>query len=258
MEPPRARLTGAFRGRGSGGAPGGVSHAAASVAVMDSADPEVVFFADAAAFRAWLDEHHETATELWMERRPKAHPDQGLTWEDAVPEALCFGWIDSTARLIRGVRAQRWSPRRPRSNWSAVNVAHVERLLAQGRMRPAGLAAYERRSPERTGVYSFERRDEVTGAEAAAIEADPAARSFWDAATPGYRRICANWLHTAKREQTRADRLAALIAESAAGRLIPSQRYGAEPAWLARAAEAAAAAAGGVTDADGGRAPRPR
>ncbi|MFT3797273.1 YdeI/OmpD-associated family protein [Microbacterium sp.] len=203
-----------------------------------AAESDALFFADAAEFRAWLEEHHETATELWMQRRRKGHP--GLSYEDAVVEALCFGWIDSTSRRIDDdARAQRWSPRTPSSNWSAVNVAHVERLIAEGRMRPAGLAAYERRRPERTGVYSYEQRAEITPEQAAAIAANPAAQAFWDAATPGYHRICANWLSGAKREQTRTDRLAALVADCAAGRLIPSQRHGQAPAWVARAAAAA-------------------
>ena len=210
---------------------------------MDQDEPEVVFFASAAQFRAWLEEHHDTATELWMERRRKGHPEQGLTWEDAVVEALCFGWIDSASRRHgEDARAQRWSPRKASSNWSEINIAHVQRLIAEGRMRPAGLAAFERRRPERTGVYSYETRDALDPAEEAALAAVPAAQAFWDAATPGYHRICANWVHGAVREQTRTDRLAALVADCAAGRLIPSQRYGQRPAWVARAADAAASA----------------
>ena len=206
-------------------------------------EPEAVFFADAAAFRVWLEANHASASELWMVLRRKGHPDRGLTWEEAVPEALCFGWIDSTSRRIDDdARRQRWSPRKPSSNWSDVNIAHVERLIAEGRMHPAGLAAYARRRPEQTGVYSYETRHELSAQELAAVAANPAAQAFWDAATPGYRRICANWIHSAKREQTRADRLAALVADSAAGRMIPSQRYGETPAWVARAAAAAAAA----------------
>lgn len=221
-----------------------MSDAAATVGGMGD-DVEVVFFADAAAFRTWLEEHHDTATELWMGLRRKGHPDRGLTWEDAVPEALCFGWIDSISyRIDDDARRQRWTPRKATSNWSAVNVAHVERLTAEGRMHPAGIAAFERRAPERTGVYSFETREGLTDAEEAAIAASPAAAAFWQAATPGYRRICANWVHGAKREQTRADRLAALVADCAAGRLIPSQRYGTPPKWAERAAAAAAATTG--------------
>lgn len=109
-------------------------------------------------------------------------------------------------------------------------------------MRPAGLAAYERRTPERTGVYSHERHNELTDEQAAAIAADPAAQAFWDVATLTYRRAAANWVQSAKREQTRTDRLATLVADCAAGRLIPPQRYGDTPAWARRAAAAAASA----------------
>lgn len=206
-------------------------------------EPEAVFFADAAAFRAWLEANHASASELWMVLRRRGHPDRGLTWEEAVPEALCFGWIDSTSRRIDDdARRQRWSPRTPASNWSDVNIAHVERLMAEGRMRPAGLAAYARRRPEQIGVYSYETRHQLDEAESAALAAHPAAQAFWEAATPGYRRICASWLHSARRAQTRADRLATLVADCAAGQLIRSQRYGETPAWLARAAAAATAA----------------
>ena len=93
-------------------------------------------------------------------------------------------------------------------------------------------------------MYSYEARDELDDLESAAIAADPAAHAFWSVATPGYHRICANWVHSTKREQTRADRLAVLVASCAAGELIPSQRYGTAPAWGARAAAAATAAAG--------------
>ncbi len=210
---------------------------------MSDAGPEAVFFADAAAFRAWLEQHHATATELWMVRRRKGHPEQGLRWEDAVPEALCFGWIDSTSRrLDDDARIQRWTPRTASSTWSAVNIAHVERLTAEGRMHPAGLAAFERRRPDRSAVYSYETRDELDEAELRALAAVPAAQAFWDAATDGYRRVCAHWVRGAKRAQTRADRLAALVADCAEGRLIPPQRYGTPPAWQRRAAAAAAAA----------------
>lgn len=209
----------------------------------DDVDPEVIFFADAAEFRAWLEQNHDTATELWMGIYRKADPRHGLSWEDAVVEALCFGWIDSTMRTMDdGARRQRWTRRKPTSNWSAVNIAHVERLTATGWMHPAGIAAFERRRPETSGVYSYENVHELRDAEAAALASDPAALAFWQAATPGYRRICASWLHGAKREQTRSDRLAALVADCAAGRLIASQRYGETPSWVVRAAAAASAA----------------
>lgn len=218
-----------------------MSDAAATVGGMGD-DVEVVFFADAAAFRTWLEEHHDTATELWMGLRRKGHPDRGLTWEDAVPEALCFGWIDSISyRIDDDARRQRWTPRKATSNWSAVNVAHVERLTAEGRMHPAGIAAFERRDKSVAG-YSYETRRELGADGLAAIAAVPAAQAFWEAAPPSYRRVAGNWVLSAKREQTRADRLATLVADCAAGRLIPPQRYGDEPRWVARAAAAASSA----------------
>lgn len=205
---------------------------------------EPIFFASATEFGDWLEAHHAIAPEVWTVFYKKGDPRQGLTWADAVPEALRFGWIDSISCGIGdGARIQRWTPRKPRSVWSAVNIAHVERLQAEGRMHPAGLAAYEKRTADLTGVYSHEQRNELTVEQAASLAANPAAQAFWDAATPSYRRAVANWVQSAKREQTRADRLATLVEDCAAGRLVPFQRYGEPPAWLARAAAAAASAA---------------
>ncbi len=212
-------------------------------AAQQDPDDQAIFFASAAEFRAWLEANHETATELWMGLYRKGDPRQGITWAEAVPEALCFGWIDSVSKRIdEGTRRQRWTPRKPGSNWSAINIAHVERLTAEGRMHPAGLAAYERRRDDKSGIYSYEKPDELTPERLAVLMADAAAAAFWDQATPSYRRVAAHWVQSAKREQTRDDRLATLVADSAAGRLIKMQRYGDEPAWLTRAAAAAAAA----------------
>lgn len=208
-----------------------------------SAERPAVFFDDAADFRAWLELHHDTATELWMGLVRAGDPQQRLTWADAVPEALCFGWIDSVSQRIDDrARRQRWSPRKAASTWSEINVAHVERLIAEGRMRPAGLAAFERRRSDRTGVYSHEQRNELDADQLAHLAADAAAAAFWREATDGYRRAVSNWVQSAKREQTRADRLTALITDSAAGRLVRPQRHGDPPAWLVRAAAAAASA----------------
>jgi uncharacterized protein YdeI (YjbR/CyaY-like superfamily) len=199
------------------------------------------FFSGPEEFRAWLEAHHDTATELWMGLYKKHVSDRGLTWEEAVPEALCFGWIDSVSqRIDDDARRQRWTPRKPGGNWSSVNIAHVERLTAEGRMHPAGLAAFERRRPDRSGIYSYEGAAEGLAPEhAARLAADPRAAAFWEVATPSYRRLAANWVMTAKQEATRDKRIAQLVDDCAHGRLIPSQRYGVEPRWVARAAEAA-------------------
>lgn len=203
-----------------------------------------LFFRDAAEFRAWLEAHHQSATELWMGMHKKHVATPSITWAEAVPEALCFGWIDSVAqRIDEDSTRQRWTPRKPGSTWSKVNVAHVERLIAEGRMRPAGLAAFERRRPDRTGTYSFEQEDaELSPEQVAVLRADARAAAFWDAATPGYRKTCAHWVADAKQEATLARRLDQLVADCAAGELVKHQRYGDAPAWLARARAAVAAA----------------
>ena len=169
-------------------------------------------------------------------------PDGGLTWADAVPVALCWGWIDSVAqRIDEDSRRQRWTPRRPGSNWSAVNIAHVERLVAQGRMQPSGLAAFAARREDRSGVYAYENADRDLPQEyAAQLAASAAASAFWDEATPSYRKLATNWVLSAKQSATRDARMGQLVTDSAAGRLIPSQRYGTTPAWVERAALAAA------------------
>jgi uncharacterized protein YdeI (YjbR/CyaY-like superfamily) len=140
-----------------------------------------IFFSGPEEFRAWLEANHDRETELWMGLYKKHVPGRGLTWEDAVPEALCYGWIDSVSqRIDDDARRQRWTPRKPTSNWSAVNIAIVERLTAEGRMRPSGVAAFDRRRDDRSGVYSFENPpQELPPEQAARLAADAAASAFW-------------------------------------------------------------------------------
>lgn len=204
-----------------------------------------IFFATPEEFRAWLEANHATQTELWMGLYKKHAAQRGLTWEEAVPEALCFGWIDSVAqRIDDDARRQRWTPRKASSIWSSVNIALVEKLTAEGRMREAGIAAFERRREDKSGVYSHENPDQVLPPEAAArLAANAAASAFWEAASATYRRQVTHWVLSAKQEVTRERRLAQLIDDSAAGRLVPFQRYGEVPKWAERAADAARAAA---------------
>jgi uncharacterized protein YdeI (YjbR/CyaY-like superfamily) len=201
-----------------------------------SAERPATFFDDADDFRAWLEANHGTATELWMGLNKKHVEPRGLQWAEAVREALCFGWIDSVAqRIDEDAVRQRWTPRKPGSNWSTININAVAELRAAGRMHPAGLAAFERRREDRSGVYAYENR-ERTWPEAyeALLRADSRASAFWDAATPSYRKVATNWVVTAKQESTRDKRMAELVDDCANGRLIKSQRYGAEPAWVRR------------------------
>jgi uncharacterized protein YdeI (YjbR/CyaY-like superfamily) len=193
---------------------------------------EPIYFESAAEFRAWLEEHHATATEVWLGQWKKATGRQTVSWAEAVDEALCFGWIDGLLRRVDDERhMQRFTPRKPTSNWSAVNIANVERLRAEGRMHPAGEAAFARRRDDKTAVYSHEQRENprLAPEEQAQLEADAAAWADFSGRSPSYRRQATWWVISAKRPETRARRLATLIADSAAGRPIkpltpPAQR----------------------------------
>jgi len=208
-------------------------------------DRPALFFDDASDFDAWLAEHYATETVLWMGLNKK-HVGHGLTWADAVPVALRWGWIDSTSqRLDDESTRQRWSPRKKGSTWSRVNIAHVQRMIAEGTMQPSGLAAYELRTDENSAIYSYEMGEAGLCTEhEARLRSDAAAAAFWDAATASYRTIASAWIAQAKRDETRGRRFTQLLESSAAGQLIPPQRYGDVPSWLTRAAAAAAAASG--------------
>jgi uncharacterized protein YdeI (YjbR/CyaY-like superfamily) len=161
---------------------------------------------------------------LGLHKRASKRPS--ITWAQAVDEALCFGWIDGVRRRIdEDSHSIRFTPRKPRSTWSAVNIDNAERLIAAGRMEPAGLRAFEARSEDRSRIYAFEQGEvELPAAAQKRLRADARAWSFWEARPPGYKRIASWWVISAKREQTRERRLATLIEDCAAGRLIKSQR----------------------------------
>jgi uncharacterized protein YdeI (YjbR/CyaY-like superfamily) len=121
-------------------------------------EPEPIFFSSPQQFYDWLEQNHESEAEVYVGYWKKATGRPSLTWSEAVDQALCFGWIDGRLNRIDDERhMQRFTPRRPNSNWSNINVAKVARLIEEGRMRPPGLAAFERRREERTGVYSYEK-----------------------------------------------------------------------------------------------------
>jgi len=182
------------------------------------------FFATPALFRAWLEEHHATKTELVVGFRKKASGKPSITWPQSVDEALCFGWIDGVRKSIDADSYTiRFTPRRPTSIWSAVNVARVGELAKAGRMAKAGLDAFALRTPERTGVYSFERNAAAVlpADDEAKLRANARAARYFDAQPPWYRRTATHWVISAKRPETRQRRLAQLIACSAAGRPVP-------------------------------------
>lgn len=205
-----------------------------------------VFFDDAVDFEDWLERHHDSASHLWVGFFKRHVAPRGLTYSDALVEALRYGWIDSvTQRIDDDAVRQRWTPRRGGSAWSAANVAHVERLLANGRMTPAGLAAFEARRTDPQGGHARDHAEAGRFPEPylARWRAEPvAARVFFEIATPGYRKQCILWVLSAKREATRERRMGQLVAACAAGELVPPMRYGEPPAWLATAAQVAAEA----------------
>jgi uncharacterized protein YdeI (YjbR/CyaY-like superfamily) len=182
------------------------------------------FFAGMEEFRTWLEDNHETATELLVGFHKKGSGRPSITWPESVEQALCFGWIDGVRRSLGDDSYTiRFTPRRPSSTWSRTNLEKVEELKRRGLMRPAGLRAYEERREAKTGVYSYEQR------EAAALPAEyedrlranAAAWEFWTSRPPSYRKAAVWWVVSAKREETRERRLARLIDDSREGRTVP-------------------------------------
>jgi uncharacterized protein YdeI (YjbR/CyaY-like superfamily) len=185
----------------------------------------VSVFGTAAEFRSWLEASHASATELWVGFYKKGVTKTSMTYRESVDEGLCFGWIDGiTRRIDEEVYAIRFTPRTKRSNWSAVNVARMGELIAAGRAHKAGLRAFEARPVNNTGIYSYENRPaDLPGEYLARLKANDAAWSWWQAQRPGYRRLATWWVVSAKQQATRDRRLATLIEDCAAGRMIKSQ-----------------------------------
>ena len=184
---------------------------------------EPVFFATPADFRRWLKKHHKSKDELLVGFYKKGSGRPSITWPESVDEALCFGWIDGVRRsLDEESYTIRFTPRRPGSNWSLINIRKVAALIRDGLMEPAGLEAFEKRDEAKSGVYSFEQREhaKLDRKAEAKFKANRAAWKFFQAQPPGYRKIAAFFVVSAKREETRERRLQRLIADSAAGRRI--------------------------------------
>jgi uncharacterized protein YdeI (YjbR/CyaY-like superfamily) len=177
------------------------------------------YFESPAAFRRWLDANHETASELLVGFYKTHTGRPSLTWPESVDEALCVGWIDGIRRRVDDERYTiRFTPRRRGSIWSLVNIRRVSALTRQGRMRPAGKRAFEARRADRSGVYSSEQRDvALAPSDVKTFKANTKAWRFWQKQPPGYRRIATFYVTSAKRPETRARRLAALIADSESG-----------------------------------------
>jgi uncharacterized protein YdeI (YjbR/CyaY-like superfamily) len=188
---------------------------------MNSAEDSPIFFAKPAAFREWLKKHHQTKREQWVGFHRKASGRPSITWPEAVDEALCFGWIDGLRKTIDAESYKiRFTPRRPTGTWSAINIRRIKELMRDRRVRPAGIKAFQKRMPEKSGIYSYENRKSATLNDPALklFQAETAAWEFFQHQAASYRQTMIWWIVSAKRPQTREDRLRKLIAFSKAGR----------------------------------------
>lgn len=183
---------------------------------------KVVYFASPAGFRAWLREHGTTAREIWVGFWRKDSGRAGLTYSEALDEALCHGWIDGIRKKIDALSyTNRFTPRKPRSHWSRVNLARVAALIRDKRMTPPGLAAYDARDPDNTARASFEQKHvALPPALEKKFRAQKSAWAFFQTQPPSYRRAATWWVASAKRDETQQRRFATLVADSADGRRL--------------------------------------
>jgi uncharacterized protein YdeI (YjbR/CyaY-like superfamily) len=188
---------------------------------------EPIFFKSPQEFYDWLEEHHESESEVYVGMHKKHTGKRAMSWSEAVDQALCFGWIDGRANAIdEDSYMQRFTPRRPGSNWSEINIAKVAKLTEQGLMRPSGLRAFEARTDARSGQYTYEERDQarLTEEHERRFRANAAAWAYWEARPQGYRRDATFWVMSAKRQETRERRLNQLIEDCASGQHIKPLR----------------------------------
>lgn len=182
------------------------------------------FFAAPSEFCAWLEEHFDKTQELWVGFYKIGSGKPSITWPEAVDEALCFGWIDGVRKSIDDASYTiRFTPRKQRSIWSAVNVKRAEELISQGRMRPAGLKAFEERAEAKSGLYSYEQKDDpkLDDVYEQQFRANKKAWGFFQTQAPWYQRAAIWWVISAKKEETRLKRLTTLIEDSEQERTVP-------------------------------------
>lgn len=175
-----------------------------------------IFFADQILFREWLLAHHQTASELLVGFYKVTSKKPSMTWPQSVDQALCFGWIDSVRRTIdQDSYCIRFTPRKPDSIWSAVNIDKVKKLTEQGLMYPAGVRAFEQRKAEKSRVYSFENdAKKLSDHLEKKFREDRGAWKFFTTQSPSYQKTIIHWIMAAKQKTTQLARLEKTIAES--------------------------------------------
>ena len=178
---------------------------------------KVLFFATPANFRRWLEQNHDKRSEQWVGFYKTSSGKPSITWPESVDAALCYGWIDGLRKTIDEVSYKiRFTPRKPNSNWSAINIKKVEELTKTGLMHPAGLQAFQKRKDEKSAIYSYEQRydAQLTSEFEKQFRSDKKAWDFFQKQPRSYRQTCIYWIMSAKQEETRARRLATVINNS--------------------------------------------
>lgn len=188
---------------------------------MDT-EMEVVFFKSPSELRQWLEENHDTVKELWVGFYKKSSGQAGITYAEALDEALCFGWIDGIRKSVDEISyTNRFTPRKQGSIWSMVNIKRAGELAEAGLMQPSGLKAFGERDERKSKLYSYEERvRKLDDAYEEQFRASKEAWDFFQAQPAGYQRSAAWWIMSAKREETRLKRLAALVEGSEKGQRL--------------------------------------
>lgn len=186
------------------------------------------FFPTPDDFRKWLEENHQKETELWVGYYKKATGKPSITWPESVDQALCFGWIDGIRKRMDGEAYQiRFTPRKPNSHWSNVNIKRIKELKKSKLVTKAGLAAYAKRDPKNSGKASFEQKKVKLSPDfQKQLKSNKAAWTFFTKKlAPSYQKQSIHWVMSAKREETRENRLATLIECSAREEKIPPLKW---------------------------------
>jgi uncharacterized protein YdeI (YjbR/CyaY-like superfamily) len=186
---------------------------------------EPIYFSSPAEFRHWLETHHTQEKEVYVGYHKKGTGIPTLTWAESVDEALCFGWIDGIRKSVDEQRYKiRFTPRKADSIWSAVNIKRMGELTALGLVKMAGLKAFEKRKEDKSAIYAYEQKKDITLEDAYQhqFQANAKAWEWFQNRAPSYRQGAIHWVMSAKKEETRLKRLATLIEDSANGRTIAS------------------------------------
>jgi len=175
-----------------------------------------IYFKDQSEFRKWLDQHHKTETEILVGFYKKGSGKQNMTWSQSVDQALCYGWIDGIRKSIdEQSYCIRFTPRRPTSIWSSVNIRKIDELTKQGLMQTGGIEAFKKRKEEKSEIYSFEDdAKKLTSDLEHKFKLNKKAWDFFTSQTPSYTKTVIHWIMSAKQESTQLARLEKVVAES--------------------------------------------